>query len=257
MSKASVSQAPAGQLWEQFESGYNWRYPSDRVRLFVDLCVDRVARIPRPRRVLDIGCGGGVAQDRSAPARIRAEVEELWGIEPDPKMPKPDYISNYQHALMETAKIPENSIDFAYSCLVMEHVGDPEKFMRALHRCLKPGGEYLFMTMNARHYFVRIASTLKTLRVDEAALRLARGKQTVEEYHYPVTYCFNDERSIAKICSACGFEAPRFGYVEFGGPAAYFPGPSKILVSAMDKSRDWFRKPKKLLELYCLIRKPK
>jgi len=249
-------QAPAGKLWEQLEGAYNWKHPSDRVSLFVDTAIDRLVRNPRPRRALDIGCGGGIALDVNAPARIREQADELWGLEPDEKMPKPAHVTHYQHALMETAQVPENYFDLAYSCLVMEHVADPMGFMKAVYRALKPGGEYFFMTMNARHYFVKIAGTLKTLKLDEVMLRVARGKQLVEEYHYPVQYKFNDERSINDVCRACGFEQPRYAYIEFHGPGAYFPGPSKVLLHALNKKRDVMKNPKSLLELYCIVRKP-
>ena len=63
--------------------------------------------------------------------------------------------------------------------------------MRAVHRCLRPGGTYLFITVNGAHYFTIAAKTMKRLRVDEVMLRILRGRQEVDEYHYPVQYRFN------------------------------------------------------------------
>jgi len=234
---------------------YNFRHPSDRVSLFRDVVLERVRAAPRPRRVLELGCGNGIAQDTSAPLAIGREADELWGLEPDAKIAKPAHVTNFQHALMETAKLPESYFDTAYSCLVMEHVADPVGFMRALHRVMKPGGEYLFMTMNARHYFVRIASTMRALHVDEFVLRKVRPG-VVEDYHYPVQYRFNHPTSIARVCRETGFEEPRFAFVEFRGPAPYFPGPLKPFFNLMEWKRRRFHNPKVLLELYCLVRKP-
>ena len=59
---------------------------------------------------------------------------------------------------METADLPENYFDLAYSYMVMEHVADPVGFLKALVKCLQPGGVYVFLTPNKRHYFTITAS---------------------------------------------------------------------------------------------------
>ncbi|CAG1010734.1 Ubiquinone biosynthesis O-methyltransferase [Phycisphaerales bacterium] len=242
--------------FDVLESSYNWRLPTDRVALYADVAVGLLRGRKRPRKVLDIGCGTGIAQSRAAPMRIREEAEELWGLEPDEKIPQPAHVTHYQHALMETADLPDDYFDLAYSCLVMEHVAQPEEFLRAVYRKLAPGGEYLFMTMNAKHYFVRIASTMKKLRIDEAVLKVVRRSEVIEDYHYPVQYRCNHAKVISRMCRACGFEEPRFAFVEFGGPAPYFPGPLKPFLHLMNWKRTKFRRPDLLLELYCLVRKP-
>lgn len=243
--------------FQALQGAYNFRLPSDRVALFTSVLQAEVVRYPRPRRVLDIGCGRGIAQSIDAPMVLRSVADEVWGLEPDPKVPQPAHVTHFQHSLMENASIPEASIDLAYSCLVMEHVATPREFMSAVYRCLKPGGAYLFMTMNARHYFVRMARLAKAMRVDELALRVVRPSREVDDYHYPVQYRFNDPATITRICRDCGFESPEFAYVEFQGPSPYFRGPLRPFLHLMNAKRAKLRNPGCLLELYALVRKPR
>ena len=126
--------------------------------------------------------------------------------------------------------------------------------MRAVHRVLKPGGVYLFLTPNGNHYFTRISGLLHTLKLDEIVLRLLRGK-TVDEYHYPVQYKFNRPDQIHPIVERLGFDTPEYVYAEITGPTGYFPGPLKAALWLLMKKRQLIRKPELLLEMYTKIRK--
>jgi hypothetical protein len=139
---------------------------------------------------------------------------------------------------------------------VMEHVQDPVAFFRAVHRTLKPGGTHLFLTINGRHYFAKITRILKGLHLDELILRLVRGRQEVEEYHYPVAYKCNKPSDIRRVCRETGFEEPEFVFIEREGPAPYFPGPFKVILSALNYKRTLIRRPDTLLEVIVRVRKP-
>ena len=112
----------------------------------------------------------------------------MWGLEPDPEVhPDDNLFDRYECSTMEDAELPPNSVSVCYSAMVMEHVVDPDEFLAAVFRCLKPGGTYLFITPNGRHYFTRIASFLRRLRADEQvgairlrALHLRSGSSAVE-----------------------------------------------------------------------------
>src|SRR5690606_10485482 len=143
------------------------------------------------------------------PAKTRRAAElfdELWGVEPDERItPAEGAFTHFQHAMLETADLPEAHFDIAYSRMVMEHVEDPAAFLHAVHRILKPGGTYLFLTVNGSHYFAKIARLLTAMRLDDLVLRMILSKSGAS-YHYPVAYKCNTERAVARLCDQTGFE---------------------------------------------------
>lgn len=244
-------------LVRKFESSYNLLHPSHRDQFFMDMVLDTIRTYPRPRRILDIGCGEGVGTDPALFKQVVSESDEFWGVEPDTSIkPREGVFTNFQHALFEDANIPDNSIDVAYSCMVMEHVQNPEAFMRKCHRVLKPGGTYIFLTVNGAHYFAMISNTLRMLKLDETVLRIARPGHVVDGYHYPTAYKFNRPRQIDAACAALGFDKPRYVFAEHEGAKCYFPGPTKAAWHALTWKRKVMQNPRVLLELIGVIRKP-
>lgn len=240
--------------WDGLAAQYNFRHPTERGPIFARLVREECAARPRPLRVLDIGCGKGIELDIGLTRSIRPLVDDFWGIEPDDTItPEAGLFDHYQNALMETAVLPENAFDLAYSFMVMEHVSEPRKFMTAVARCLKPGGSYMFGTVNGSHYFAKIAATMRALKIDEKVLRMVRGGGEVEKYHYPVQYRFNTARVIGAMAAELGFEPPRYVYLEQLGPVPYFPGPFRLILNTLNWKRDVVRDPTKLLVMFCKL----
>lgn len=245
------------QTFQQLANTYNFEQTSNAQIMFTRLirreCLDR----PSPVRVLDIGCGRGIARSFDLVRALRPHIDDLWGVEPDPDVaPQDGLFDHVQTALLEDADLPDNHFDIAYAFMVMEHVADPSAFMQALSRCLKPGGVFIFATPNAKHYFTRIAKLCNTLRIDEHVLRLAKGKEHVDEYHYPVVYKFNDEHSIAYHAQKADMLPPLLAYMEHEGPRGYMRGPLRPVFHAFCLKRRIFRNPKSLLALFGRIEKP-
>jgi len=115
-----------------------------------------------------------------------------------------------QTATMESSELPPESVDVAYSWMVMEHVVNPVEFCEAVYRALKPGGSYFFSTPNSKHYFTIVANLCKNLKIDEAVLSLIRKQEDLDDYHYPVQYKFNSEPMIDEVAKQVGFEAPEY-----------------------------------------------
>ena len=245
--------------FNQLTETYNFKNISDRARLFVRLLTKELEERPHPVRALDIGCGNGISSNREEQTiylhAIAQETDELWGIEPDAQI-QPDHglFTNFQHALLEDAELPENYFDLAYSFMVMEHVADPDQFLQAVYRCLKPGGIYIFVTPNGHHYFTRIAGALKKLKLDELILRILRGK-AVEEYHYPVQYRCNRHADIKRLTTATGFLSPQIACVEITGPKPYLPFILRPVWWLMMRKRALIKNPKLLLNLFARLEK--
>ena len=242
--------------FEEMSRLYNFRRTSNWQALFARMLLDECLAAPKPVRALDIGCGHGIGRKPEWTAEIRRAVDELWGVEPDDSQRPPDGLfDNFQHALAETAVLPESYFDVAYSFMVVEHVADPVPYMSAISRCLKPGGVHIFLTVNGAHYFARCAKLVKSLRLEEAVLRLLRGRQEVEAYHYPVQYRLNTPRVIDRVASETGFDAPEYVFVEELGPEPYMRGPLRLAWHMLNWKRAVVKNPNVLLELYCRMRR--
>lgn len=250
-------QAPHDRLsFEELAAAYNFRKTSNWQGVFTRLLIDEARRRERPVRVLDIGCGKGIARRPEYTAEVRKVVDEFWGIEPDKGITPPEgTYEHFQHALLEDAALPESHFDIAYSFMVVEHVARPRPFMEAVARTLKPGGVHFFITVNGRHHFAHIALNMKRLKVDELVLRMVRKGDEVEEYHYPVQYRMNTRRAITRVAHETGFDTPEFVYLEEEGPKPYFPGPLRPVYHALRWKRSVLKNSESLLTMICRMRK--
>jgi 2-polyprenyl-6-hydroxyphenyl methylase / 3-demethylubiquinone-9 3-methyltransferase len=113
--------------------------------------LDRTGLDPTGLRALDVGCGGGFMAEEFARLGCR-----VVGIDPSPVSIK----TARQHAEASALEIEygvatgerlplgSESFDLAYCCDVLEHVSDLELVIKETARVLKPGGLYLFDTIN-------------------------------------------------------------------------------------------------------------
>jgi len=239
--------------FEELESRYNFLKTADRRGVLARLILKEIRRIrgegDGPVRALDIGCGDGIGCEPGYTRAIGAHVDDFWGLEPDPDMLPPEGVfDQFQHALMETAELPEGAFDIAYSFMVMEHVADPDAFLQAVSRCLKPGGVYIFMTPNAWHYFTMTASTLNFLKVDEIVLRILRRSE-IDSYHYPVQYKCNSGKRLRAQASRAGFSQTGIAYLEAEGPRPYMRGPLRLPFHALRLKRRIIKQKSALITL--------
>lgn len=244
------------QSFEELAGRYNFLNLSSFARVLASLILGEIKKIPGPARVLDVGCGRGIGRQLQPQQEIQEAAGEFWGIEPDTSVqPADGLFDSFQHALMETAELPENSFDLAYSSMVMEHVADPDAFLGALHRCLKPGGIYIFLTPNAMSFVPRVTKLCHDFHIDEFILRLVHGSQKVEEYHYPVQFKFNTPRLIDDYAERKGFQTPEYAYIEGGGPRGYFPGPLRLVYHLLVAKRKLIKNPRRLATMICRLTK--
>ncbi|MGP1273248.1 MAG: class I SAM-dependent methyltransferase [Phycisphaerales bacterium] len=241
--------------FEALRDGYNFRTTPTRARVLTDLLLEQIERLER-RRVLDIGCGRGIQRNASLMHEVASASDEFWGIEPDPSIEPDPVITNFQHATMESAELPAGYFDLSFSSMVVEHVADPDAYLAAIARCTAPGGWHMFSTVNGLNHFALLTKMSATLGVEDALLRLLRGKSTTDSYHYPTTYRMNKPSQLRELARRHGFEEPEFVFIEPGrGGGGYYPGPLKLFYGAVQVKRRLIRRPDRLITLICRMRR--
>ena len=146
--------------------------------------VDRVAGL-RGKRVLDVGCGGGLLSEAMAQrganvtgidlGQATIEVAELHALESGAKV---RYLreSAEDHSLLAPA-----SYDVVTCMEMLEHVPDPQSVLRALRTLVKPNGHVVLSTLNRnlKSYLLAIVGAEYVLGL------LARGTHTYEKFIRP------------------------------------------------------------------------
>jgi 2-polyprenyl-6-hydroxyphenyl methylase/3-demethylubiquinone-9 3-methyltransferase len=106
---------------------------------------------PNDATALDVGCGGGLLAEEVA--RLGFSVT---GVDPS----GPSLATARAHAAAgglsieyvegrgEALPVPDGSFDLAYCCDVLEHVDDVPAVLREIRRALRPGGLFVYDTIN-------------------------------------------------------------------------------------------------------------
>jgi 2-polyprenyl-6-hydroxyphenyl methylase / 3-demethylubiquinone-9 3-methyltransferase len=106
---------------------------------------------PTGRRALDVGCGGGLLAEEFArlgfavtgvdPSRRSVDAARAHAAEAGLSI-------EYRQASGEALPFADGSFDVVYCCDVLEHVTDLARVIAESARVLKPGGVYLYDTIN-------------------------------------------------------------------------------------------------------------
>src|SRR5439155_26744182 len=106
---------------------------------------------PRGANALDVGCGGGLLAEELARLGLR-----VTGV--DPSVPSLEVArAHAAHAGLEIAYLPgfgealpllDSSFDLAVCCDVLEHVDDVDRVVAEIGRVLRPGGLFVYDTIN-------------------------------------------------------------------------------------------------------------
>jgi 2-polyprenyl-6-hydroxyphenyl methylase / 3-demethylubiquinone-9 3-methyltransferase len=122
-----------------------------RFSYFLDVLTRRGKALASGSRVLDIGCGGGFLAEEFAALGC-----QVTGVDPSPVSIGAARTHAAAHGLHidyrmgsgEHLPVPDSAFDLACCCDVLEHVSGLDRVISETARVLKPGGLYLFDTVN-------------------------------------------------------------------------------------------------------------
>jgi 2-polyprenyl-6-hydroxyphenyl methylase/3-demethylubiquinone-9 3-methyltransferase len=149
----------------------NGSFTPGRIAYFRDV-LRRTERDPAGLRAVDIGCGGGFLAEEFA--QLGCQVIGLDPSEVSIRTARRHAESSglrigYAVAAGEQLPLADGSVDLAYCCDVLEHVSDLDRVIEETARLLKPGGIYLFDTINrtqvARLLFIKLLQDWRLTRV--------------------------------------------------------------------------------------------
>ncbi len=241
---------------EDLVERYNFKKTREVHSVLCKLLMREMKSASSPIRVLDIGCGAGIAERPGYNRLLRPLIDDYWGVEPDETIhPPPNIFDCVKHDLLEDADLPENYFNFAYTINVMEHIPNPTTYLKTVSRVLAPGGAFFFLTPNGSHYFTTCAKVANSMHLINPIRWRLKGR-TEFAARYPVFYRFNKAPAIAACAQEAGLLPPQLAYCEHQGPRGYFKGPLKPVLWAGNLKRTVWHRRESLLQILGRIQKP-
>jgi SAM-dependent methyltransferase len=162
------------------------------------------ARLPERGKLLDLGCGANTEL-----ARYRTERREVWGadLQRHPKLAH----SEWFRELRPDGGIPfaAETFDLVVSAWVLEHIVSPVRFLAEVGRVLRPGGWFVALTPNGRHYVTWItrAGGLLPHQFTQAVVQRLYGRPHHDTF--PPLYRLNTVRRLRHAGRRAGLRLTR------------------------------------------------
>jgi SAM-dependent methyltransferase len=155
--------------------------------------------------LLDAGCG------RTAPilTKFKGRCRRLVGLDVVDFAPELAGMELRKEDLAHMS-LESESVDVVMARSVMEHVVDPDRVYSEIHRVLKPGGHFIFLTANLWDYSAIIA---KLVPNRFHPWIVARTEGRAEEDVFPVAYRTNTRAAVKKWAKRSGLEVVSFRYL--------------------------------------------
>ena len=173
----------------------------------------------REKRVLDVGCGTGIASgyiiNGGAASLVSGDQSEFMLGQWKKKAAAAGIDSTkieFQQLDAEHLPFADGKFDVAVSSMVMGEIPDQLGFLSEMKRVLKPGGTLALSTHGPRHY----------RNINEITFRIYIKKGLREMMGYRVEYWPWDEKTAREMLNKAGFKDQRVSRMtwedEFGSP---------------------------------------
>ena len=192
-----------------------WWDPNGEFKTLHDVNPLRLAFIQRyadlaDKRVVDVGCGGGILTEGLAKAGADAlgidlseeliDIADLHGLETGVK-------AHYQRISAETlAEQQPEAFDHVTCMEMLEHVPDPASIIRACAVLVKPGGMVFFSTLNR----VPKAYLLAILAAEHLLKMVPKGTHDYKTFIKPSELCQSARNAGLELQGMVGIEYSPF-----------------------------------------------
>jgi SAM-dependent methyltransferase len=177
--------------------------------------------------ILDVGAGTGEHHDY----QLRGRCKEIVGVDLDPRVMENPLLDRGVVADVRRLPLEDNTFDLAFSVYVLEHINDPQSFVKEIKRVLKPGGHFLALTPNLFHYMPIIARLTPTSF--HKWHHKMRGWDHVD--NFPTLYRLNTRRKLVKHFNDAGFEAVSVYTIEVKPHYLTFSTPTFLIGAAYER----------------------
>lgn len=111
---------------------------------------------------------------------------------------------------IERLPFDEDTFDVVSANMVMEHIAHPRTAVAEIRRILRPGGIFLFHTINALNYTFLLAKSVPQ-GLKNKLIWLLEGRK--EEDIFPVFYRFNTARQLQSLLRDTGLECQHMEFL--------------------------------------------
>lgn len=203
-------------------------YPQPEAYDMVRAFLQTLEQLLQPHHaVLDIGAGAGELNRYS----LRGKVQHLVGVDLDPRVVRNPLLDRGVLGSAYNLPFEKESFDIAFAIYVLEHIEDPPRFVREVHRVLKPGGAFVCLTPNRFHYVPLVASC--TSHRFHQWYNRWRGRDADDTF--PTHYRMNTRATLRRQFHAAGFERCEFTLIEAMPNYLEFSVPSYLAGAAYER----------------------
>ena len=181
------------------------------------------AEIPAGAKWLDVGCGHHLLPPwRLAQERVLfAAAKQIVGMDYDfPSLLKHRTISQKIQATADRLPLAENYFDVATANMVVEHLDNPQIQFAEINRVLKPGGVFIFHTVNENGYFARLRKIVPEALVKKLT-RLLDGRAADDVF--AVQYKANRAETINALARKTNFTVEKIKLLSSDAVFAVIP----------------------------------